>query len=296
MEPSAYGPFKYIPINRRPKISWPEGAQLALWVIPNVEIFPLDRRIQGDSNERPTGKEKIPMVRQWAQRDYGNRVGVFRIMEVLKKHGIRATVSLNSDVCDAHPQIIEDALKLKWEFIAHCKMNLDQLVEIPIETERQLVHDVFARIEEATGTRPVGWLGAGLQETWNTVDHLVEEGCLYVADWVNDDQPYLMDINGKRLVSIPYTLEVNDGPAMIRAKHTPVEFERMIREQFDVLYREGKDSGRVMAICLHPWVIGQPHRIGALDRALNYIDSFSGVWKATGREIVEHYLAGGITF
>ena len=152
------------------------------------------------------------------------------------------------------------------------------------------------RIAKASGKRPVGWLGSGLQETWNTLDYLVEEGCTYVADWVNDDQPYTMRVDGRTIVSVPYSYELNDASAIVRSKCTPGEFERMIRDQFDVLYEEGATSGRVMAIALHPFVMGQPHRIGALKRALEYIDKFDGVWKTTGSEIASHYLQSGVDY
>ncbi|MBT5107405.1 MAG: polysaccharide deacetylase family protein [Rhodospirillaceae bacterium] len=296
MEPSPYGPFKYVPVNRRPKITWPGGARVALWVAPNIEYFALDEPLPGDAHERPGAGAHTPMVREWGARDYGNRVGVFRIMEVLERYGIRATVSLNSKVCDAFPEIIEDCLKLDWEFMGHCQGNMHRLSEIPPESEREYIHETMARIKAATGKQPAGWLGAGLAETWNTLDYLVEEGCLYVSDWVNDDQPYMMDIDGKPLVYLPYSFETNDSPAIGRKGYTPGEFERMIKDQFDVLYREGAESGRVMAICLHPFIIGQPHRIGALDRALDYICKHSGVWKATGSEIVNHYLKSGVTW
>lgn len=296
MEPRPYGPFNYVPVNRRPKITWPGGARVALWVAPNIEYFALDEPLPGDAHERPGASAHTPMVREWGARDYGNRVGVFRIMEVLERYGIRATVSLNSKVCDAFPEIIEDCLKLDWEFMGHCQGNMHRLSEIPPESEREYIHETMARIKAATGKQPAGWLGAGLVETWNTLDYLVEEGCLYVSDWVNDDQPYMMDIDGKPLVYLPYSFETNDSPAIGRKGYTPGEFERMIKDQFDVLYREGAESGRVMAICLHPFIIGQPHRIGALDRALDYICKHSGVWKATGSEIVNHYLKSGVTW
>jgi peptidoglycan/xylan/chitin deacetylase (PgdA/CDA1 family) len=174
--------------------------------------------------------------------------------------------------------------------MGHNRTNTERLNEVPAEEERGLIRESLERIARATGRRPVGWLGSGLQETWNTLDHLAAEGCLYVADWVNDDEPYAMDIGGRTLVSVPYSYELNDMAAIVRSKYTPGEFERMIRDQFDVLWREGARSGRVMAICLHPFIMGQPHRIGALQRALAYIDQFDGVWKATGEEIARHYL------
>lgn len=297
MKPSRYGPFPYLPITRRPKLTWPNGARLAVWIIPNIEFFGLDDPMPGDALERiPREQSRIPGVRAWAQREYGNRVGIWRIMEILSRHGVRATVALNSEICDHQPEIIEAAMNLGWEFMGHNQTNVLRLNEVTPERERQVIHETLARIAKATGKKPVGWLGSGLAETWNTLDHLIEENCLYVADWVCDDQPFLMHLNGKRLVSIPYSYEINDAPMFYRNKVSTEEFETMMRRQFDVLYREGAESGRVMAICLHPYVIGVPHRIGTLDSALTYIRSHAGVWFATGEEIVRHYLESGVTF
>lgn len=293
MEPSDYGPFPYAPITQRPKITWPNGARLAVWVIPNIEFFSLKDGLSGQPWE-PKGP--APSVRAWSQRDYGNRVGIWRVMEVLQRYSIRASATVNSDICDFHPQIIDEAVKLGWELLGHNKTNTQRLGALPPERERELIHHVLERIERASGTRPVGWLGAALAESWNTLDYLIEGGCLYVADWVNDDQPYLMNVSGKRIVSVPYSYDINDSPHIQYRFGTADEFERMITRQFDVLYRESHDSGRVMAICLHPFMIGMPHRIDSLDRALAHIASHSGVWFATGAQIARHYLASGATF
>lgn len=289
MEERRYGPFRYIPINRRPKITWPNGARVAVWVIPNIEVFALNERM-------PVGKGHIPDVMYWSLRDYGARVGVFRVMDVLARRSIRGTVALNAEVCDAYPEILEDAGKLGWEFMGHNQSNTRPLNEIPAEAERGAVRDTLARIERATGRKPRGWLGSGVQETWNTLDYLIDEGLSYVADWPNDDQPYLMNVGGRRIVSIPYSMEINDRPAFDRYFVSSDDFELMIRRQFDTLYREGAASGRVMAIALHPFIIGVPHRIWALESGLDYILKHDGVWFATGSEIVDHYLASGATF
>jgi len=294
MQPSPYGPFRFSLIDRRPRLAWPGGARLALWVITNIEFFALDRAMPGDSNERPKGQEGTPQVRHWSQRDYGNRVGIVRLMDLLAAHGIRSTVALNSDVCDHHPEIVARCVELGWDFMGHCRTNTARLNEIPAEHERDTIRHVMRRIGEATGRPPAGWLGAGLQETWSTLDYLVEEGCRYVADWVNDDQPYTMEVGGRTIVSVPYAYELNDMSAIVREKHTPAEFERMIKDQFDLLYAEGETSARVMAIALHPFIMGQPHRVPALARALAYIDGFDHVWKATGSEIADAYLKSGV--
>ncbi len=288
MEPSRTGPFPYTPINRRPRIEWPDGAQLAVWVIPNIEVFALDEKIPGAGGFTPD-------VSAWSTRDYGARVGVFRIMDVLSSRGIRASVTLNSEVCDAYPQILEDAMALDWEFLGHNQSNTRRLIDVPPESERQVVADTLARIQQTTGSKPRGWLGSGLAETWNTLDYLAGEGVDYVCDWVNDDQPYLMDVGGKQMVSLPYSTEINDLP-QFRAGRSNEEFEAMIRRQFDTLYREGAESGRVMAIALHPYVIGVAHRIWVLESALDYIQGHDKVWFATGGEIVDHYLNSGATF
>ena len=294
MQPSDYGPFPFTPINRRPQLKWPNGARLALWVIPNIEFFSLKSALPGHPWEKASGEG--PTVRAWGQRDYGNRIGIYRIMDVLTKHGIRATATVNSAICDHHPQILEDAKKLGWEFMGHNKTNTTRLTGMSLEQERELIQSSLQRLQETTGKRPVGWLGSGLAETWNTLDILTEEGCMYVSDWVNDDQPYLMDVNGKRIVYLPYSYEINDSPQLYYRDRSIDEFETMIKRQFDVLYAEGEQSARVMAICLHPFIIGVPHRIGGLDRALEYICSHAGVWKATGEEIVKAYLESGATF
>jgi len=284
MEPQKTGPFPYSPIVHRSKLVWPGNARVALWVIPNIEAFALDEPM-------PSGTGKIPDVPPYCTRDYGARVGIWRIIDVLENYGIRGTAALNSDVCDVYPQIVEETAKLGWEFMGHNETNTRRLNEIPPEDEPRVIHDALVRIEQATGKKPVGWLSSGLQETWNTLEYLVEEGCRYVADWVNDDQPYIMDIGGRQLVSLPYSHEINDKPAFERQNRTAEEFEIMIRRQFDVLYREGASSGRVMAIALHPYIIAMPYRIDALRSGLKYICAHDGVWLATGAEIVDHYLA-----
>ncbi len=290
MEPGRYGPFPYQPITRRPPLRWPNGAQVALWVNPNIEFFRLDDVMPGNTNERVARDHaRVPNVRNWSLRDYGNRVGVWRLMETLSRYGIRASAALNSEVCDHHPEIIEEAVRLGWELMGHGQTNALRINEMNPEQERAAIFDAVDRIEKASGTRPTGWLGPGLAETWHTLEHLHAAGIRYVCDWVNDDQPYPFELGDPPMISLPYSVQTNDVPAYFDMKVSVPEFERMLKEQFDVLYREGAQSGRVMAIAVHPFVSGQPHRIGALDRALAYICSHPGVWLATGREIVAYY-------
>ncbi len=227
MQPASYGPFPYVPINRRPAWKWPNGARLALWVIPNLEFFHLNTPLSGHPWEK-SSEYKAPTVRAWGQRDYGNRIGVFRVMDVLNKYGIRATATTNADICDFHPKIIEDAVKLGWEFMGHNKTNSTRLTAVPPEEERALIRYCLDKLQQATGKRPVGWLGSGLAETWNTLDHLVDEGCLYVSDWVNDDQPYRMKVDAGEMVYLPYSYEVNDSNQINYRLGSSDDFETMI--------------------------------------------------------------------
>jgi allantoinase len=289
MKRGAYGPFPYSPIIHRPRLTWPSGANVALWVIPNIEFFSLEEKVPAGSGGTGT---PVPDIPSWSARDYGNRVGVFRLMQVLDRYGIRATVALNADLCAQHPAIIEEGQKRSWEWMGHNESNTRRLNEAPPGEEQRIIHDALATIAQATGKRPLGWLGSGLQETWDTLDLLAAEGCEYVCDWTNDDQPYTMTLEGgRKLVSIPYSHEINDKPVFERAHRTAAEFQEMICRQFDVLYREGAESGRVMAIAIHPYLTGVPHRIDAFDQALAYICRHDRVWKATGTEIARHFAA-----
>jgi allantoinase len=288
MRPSDYGPFPYAPIIDRPRLRWPNDARVALWICPNVEFFSLSDTIPvaGGGNGVPA-----PDVPAWSVRDYGNRIGIFRLMDVLDSHKIRATVALNANLCAQHPKIITEGLARGWEFMGHGETNSRRLNTVPPEEEQGIIHRAFAKIEAATGVRPKGWLSSALQETWQTLDYLVAEGCEYVCDWTNDDQPVVMELEqGRRLVSLPYSYEVNDKPSYERYYRSPAEFRDMICRAFDVLYEEGATSGRVMVVAVHPYLTGMAHRIRAFDAALDYICKHEHVWLATGSEIVEHYL------
>lgn len=270
------GPFPYFPfqpiIDRKP-VAWPNHARVAVWIVPNIEHFHIEI---GDPS---------PDVRNHSRRDYGNRVGVWRVMEVMAKHGVRGTVALNAEIATYYPRIIEEASKLGWEYMGHGLTNSVALSGMSIEQERSVIHETRKAVE-STGQKMRGWLGPGLTETWNTLDLLKEAGVEYVADWVNDDLPYRFN-NG--LYAAPYTIELNDMPMFNMPSIGNEEFERRIITTFDVLYREGAVLPRVMCIAVHPFLIGVPHRIGVLDRALSHIAGHDKVWFATGSELIDCY-------
>jgi peptidoglycan/xylan/chitin deacetylase (PgdA/CDA1 family) len=267
--------FPYSPIIDRPPVHWPNGANLAVWVVPNIEHFHLEMT------------QNAPDIRNYSRRDYGNRVGIWRMMEVLQKNGIRGTVALNGEVATYYPRIMEEAIRLKWELMGHGVTNSALLTGLSIDEEASVIAKTKAAIE-GCGQKMRGWLGPGLTETWNTLDLLRNAGVDYVCDWVNDDLPYRMN-NG--IYSIPYSIELNDMPLFNNPTISIDDFEKRIRDTFDVLYEEGEKAGRVMGIALHPFLTGAPHRIRYLDRALSYIAKHERVWLATGSEIIEAFRA-----
>ena len=286
--PPQHGRFDYSPIAHRPKLQWPNGARVALWVIPNIEHFLIDR--VSTSNSDVTTRF-TPDILNYGWRDYGVRVGIWRMMEVMQKFNIRGTVALNADVCDYYPQIIEAGNGLGWEWMGHGRTNSEVLGGMAEPEERTLIHDVVRRIGQSTGKKPRGWLGPALTETFNTPDLLAEAGVEYVCDWTNDEQPYPMRVKTGSLHAIPYSSEINDIPAILGGKQSGESFGRMIRDQFDVLYEDGAVTGRVMSICLHPFLIGHPHRSKYFAEALAHITSRQEVWLATGSEIIDAYKA-----
>ena len=269
----AHDPFALFPyraIVDAPRISWPNGARVAVWVIPNVEHFHYEMGANA------------PDVRNHGRRDYGNRVGIWRIMEVLAKHKIKGTVALNGEVGTYYPRIMQAMMELEWEFMGHGLTNSRTLAGLEREQERHIILET-KKIIEAHGRKMKGWLGPGLTQTCNTPDLLKEAGVEYVADWVNDDLPYRFN-NG--LFSIPYSLELNDMPLFNAPSISITDFKRRICDAFDVLYAEGATNARVLGLALHPFLIGAAHRIRYLDEALAYIAGHDKVWFATGDEII----------
>jgi peptidoglycan/xylan/chitin deacetylase (PgdA/CDA1 family) len=277
----------FVPIGARPHFAWPNGARLAVWIVPNIECFDESSLVGNTTMSQP---KEPPDIGNYAWRDYGMRVGVWRQIDQLQRLGIRATVALNSNVCHLYPEVVEACVAAGWELMGHGRTNSEFLFGMSKKTERAVIAEVFDTIERASGRRPAGWLGPGLGETPNTVDLLAECGARYVADWVNDDQPYRLKTKRGDLISVPYSVELNDLPVFLRRGAMPEDFERMIVDQFEVLYREGATSPRVMCIALHPYITGVPYRAARLEAALGAIKEREGVWFATGTEIVEAYL------
>jgi len=202
---------------------------------------------------------------------------------------VRGTVALNSDVCREYPRIIEEGRKLKWEWMGHGTTNSILLNAQPEAEERALVKECVSTITRSVGVAPRGWLSPALSETVRTLDILAEHGIEYVGNWVNDEQPYPMRVKKGTMFAMPYSQELNDIPALLGLHQSPERFGQMICDQFDVLYEDGARTGRVMSICLHPFLVGHPHRSKYFAKALAHVTSRQEVWLATGGEILDWY-------
>ena len=284
----------YSPIIDRPRIVWPGGARLALWISPNVEFYEYEPPV----NPYRVAWSRVPApdVRGYSWRDYGNRVGFWRMAEVLDHHGIRATASLNLTVLDQFPEIGKAMVDRDWAFMSHGLFNTRYLFGMSLAEERQFIQDNVATLRRHTGRQLKGMFGPAASLTPNTMELIAEAGLTYSCDWYVDDQPFPLNVSAGRLVSVPYTLELNDGLLMTGGLGPGLGsfegdyFLQICKDQFDVLYKEGTSSGRVMCIALHTFIIGQPHRIRFFHEALDYILSHDGIWITTADEIADYYL------
>jgi allantoinase len=278
--PERVGPVPYRAYPDAPVIRWPNGARIAVWIVPNLEWYPLDKVI---------GPNKLPDIKSWAIREYGERVGVWRIMEALDSVGARATVALNAYVCDIYPRVIEAGRERGWEWMGHGLTNSDSKIGQTEEEERAQISQTIDRIHEATGVRPRGWLGP--DENHRTPSLLQDAGLTYSGDWVVDDRPYPIKTDNGWMLGVPYSMIHNDSRNYERWIFSPNEYCEQLCRAFDVLYAEGERSGTVMAIPLHTHLSGFPARSVALKQLLQYIHQHNDVWWATGSEIADSYLA-----
>lgn len=279
-------------LSGRKPVAWPGGARIALWVVPALEWFPLD--MKGQPFKPPGAMQTAyPDLRHYTLRDYGNRVGIFRVMQALERHAIPASVAVNAAVAVRYPSLVQACVDRGWELIAN-GLDMDHLHHggLAEGEERALVQQSLQILRDAAKGRVRGWLSPAKSESSVTPELLREAGVEYVCDWVNDDMPYAMRTHAGELVAMPHPYDVDDYTILVQNHHTEDDFRDALIDQFDLLYREASpENGRVMAISLHPWIIGQPYRIGALEQALQHIMRQRGVWAATGSEILDAWQA-----
>jgi allantoinase len=276
----------YSAIVDRAKLPLPGGARLIVWSIVNVEDWPLERPMPRQVLVAPTGVPLLPDIANWSWHEYGMRVGFWRLKAALEHAGIIPTLSINASVCVNYPRVARAALEAGWEFMGH---GFSQIPTHQVDDQRAMIRKAVDTIRAFTGKQPVGWLGPGLTQTLDTVDHLAEAGIRYIGDWVLDDQPCEIRTRNGPLVTLPYTLELNDIAMMVIQHHAGEELLRRATDQFDRLYAEGAESARVMAIAVHPYISGVPHRIGYFEKLYAYMRQHDGVLFWTGEQILDWY-------
>jgi allantoinase len=283
---SVRGRLAYVPIHRRPKLSLPNDARVAVWTIVNVENWSPTGAMPRTVLPPPMGQPLLPDVPNWSWHEYGMRIGFWRFVETLQSRNLKATFAINGSVCELYPEACEAARDAGWDFMGH---GFVQKPMHKLEDQRAAISDTIKAIKDFTGRPPRGWESPGLTETDETLDFLAEAGIEYVADWVVDDQPVPLKTKTGRIISVPYTVEINDVVISAVQQQPSDEIYRRGRDQFDRLYLEGAKAPRVMAISIHPYLTGVPHRIKYLEMLYDYILGHEGVVMWTGAEILDWY-------
>ncbi len=279
--------YDYWPYEGRPKITWPGGKKLAFWIAPNIEYYEYD---PPPNPKRQPWPRPNPDVVGYSQRDYGNRVGHWRLMELMDRHNLRGSISLSIGLIDHHPEIIEACSKRNWEFFSHGIYNTRYSYEMDEAQERAVIEDSIRSIQSATGQRVRGYLAPALTHTERTLDLIAEYDFWYTCDLFQDDQPQPIKTKTGKLVSMPYSLEVNDVITYGALRMPPDRYTDVLKRHFDQLLAEGETSGTVMCIPLHAYLVAQPHRLKPFAEALEHIGAHADdVWFATASEIAQHY-------
>ncbi len=275
--------------SRGPRSEVPDGTKVAVWLVLNLEDWLLEspaRRILPPPGGAPTEID----VPNYSWHEYGLRAGFWRMKPLFDKYGLAPTVALNASVCEEYPAVAEVCRRSGWEIMGH---GFKQRALTSVADEAEEIGSTKRRITSYFGRSPKGWLSPGLAETKDTLRILVQEGFEYVCDWVNDDRPYPINLPGGTIYSIPYTVELNDITIFALQHHPAEEFYNRVRAQLSALLREGEKTPKVMAIAVHPYLSGVPHRVRTLERILRLVTRESGVWVTSGSEIVRAFKDGG---
>jgi peptidoglycan/xylan/chitin deacetylase (PgdA/CDA1 family) len=285
MSPSrSHGRYLYSPITERPAYDWPGGKRLAVYLALNLEWFSFGEGLGAEL--APGGPQ--PDVLNYAWRDYGNRVGVFRLADLFAELGLPVSLLVNSAMVEEAPQAV--AAFRDAEIVAHGRSNSERQGTLPEAEERRLVAETAAALEKHCGQRPRGWLGPWISQSAATPDLLHEEGYEYLLDWCHDDQPIWMRTRRGKILSVPYPQELNDIPQIVARKREGAEFADMIVDAFEVMRAECDKRPLVMGVALHPYIVGWPHRFRHLKRALKQIVGMADerVWFTTAGAVAAH--------
>jgi Polysaccharide deacetylase len=279
-----HGRYNYSPIAARPRTQWPNGKRLAVYVALGIESYVFGAGLSEDI--LPGASQPDYVNTSW--RDYGNRVGGFRLIERLSQYGIAPTVLLNTDVYETAPEIVDAARLAGGEMIAHGRSNSDTLATMSASEELAYVAGVADRMAEHEKVRPSGWSSPWLAHSPTTLDTLAGAGFRYVLDFRMDDQPVWITTRNGKLLAIPYALELNDSTTMIGRYAGARDFADMIVDEFDEMRKASSSHALVMSIVVHSFISGQPFRLRALTRALDHIAAYGNdVWFTVPGEIAK---------
>ena len=277
----------FSPIENRKRLHAPNGARVILWPVFALEVWDIGRAMARTVLPPPQHQPLIPDVPNWTWHEYGMRVGFWRLKKMFQGLGISPTVTLNARVCLEYPQVAGACRELGWELNAHA---YEQVPMHKLEDQRASILKTMEVIERFSGKRPRGWFGPGLTQTFDTIDYLAEAGIEYIGDWVLDDQPCALKTRHKPIVAVPYNFEVHDIAMMAIQHHESGAFLRRAIDQFDCLYEEGEENPRVMALAVHPYLSGAPHRVKYARQAFEYCMRKPGVHVADGEHILDWFI------
>ena len=278
---------KFSAIVDRPKLVLPDGGRMVLWPVIALEDWDIGRAMARTVLPPPQHQPMIPDVPNWSWHEYGMRVGFWRLEKLFKRLGISPTVTLNAKSVLNYPRVAQACLDNGWEFNAHA---FEQVPMHKLDDERASIFETLEIIEKFCGKRPRGWFGPGLTETHDTLDYLAEAGIEYIGDWVFDDQPQSLSTEHGPIVALPYNFEIHDIAMMMIQHHGSSEFQRRALDYFECIYEESAETTRIMALAVHPYISGSPHRIRYVAETLEHIVSQPGVQVWNGEQILDWYL------
>jgi allantoinase len=290
--------YDYVPISQRAPLKWPNGARVALIITFNLETWDLTKPTTkpyyagGPAILPDTLPGDTPDFPNFSWREYGQRVGIWRLYELFDELGVKASCTTNAVTFERRKAMVDAVLERGWELLAHNWEQGELLTDFAKDPakEREIILRTLHQYEKFTGRKAKGWLSSSLRGTLQTADILAEYGCTFYCDIMNDDQPYLLRTPHGPIVSTPYSNEINDFTLLTRRNYTTDQFRDILIEELDVLYAEGAKTGRIMNLGLHPHVSGRAHRVRAVREFIAHAKSLPGVWWATREEIASWYL------
>lgn len=287
MKLNHHGRYDYSPIHERPDYHWPDGKRLAVYVALNIEHFSFGEGL----GHTPTNPGREPDVRNFAWRDYGLRVGIWRIFDLFDQLDLPACHLMNSTVYDYAPQIPERIRERGDELVGHGRSNSERQSDLSVEAEGALIDEATKAFRHHEGATPCGWMGPWISESHHTPDLLAEAGYRYIMDWPCDDQPFWMRTRAGSLLSIPYHIEINDSPAQLTRRHSAEQFTAMALGHFEEMLRQSRNQPLVFSLALHTFVVGQPYRLAGLRTILEHIvdhPESEQIWLTRPGEIYDH--------